>query len=130
MEILFLDDMEVRHRTFKRLIAHKHNVTYVGNDSEAKTALAAQRFNVVFLDHDLAEDHYAGDFTKGGESGQDVVRFIVDKLPKDLWPKNAIIHSLNPDGSKRMFECLIQAGISSYLLAFGSDSFNKTVKGL
>ena len=68
--------------------------------------LASQKFDVVFLDHDL-ENHVDG-FTDdiSRKTGYDVALFIKTVLPLDKRPNQIVIHSMNPVGAFRMEELL------------------------
>src|SRR5689334_19670090 len=75
MKILFLDDMEERHRLFKiRNIGR--DVTHVYNAKEAIEALNSTKFDVVSLDHDLSIDTIMLMPGEGEGSGYDVALHI------------------------------------------------------
>ena len=132
MDILFLDDMETRHQSFKRIIHPHHDVTYVYTADAAKKAMLTTAFELAFLDHDLAEEHYGADNTQTADTGQEVAQFIADKVWSQFRPPVVIIHSMNPDGSIRMEAILksVKPAIEVHRLVFGSQSFIRTVQGL
>lgn len=109
MRILVLDDNPERHRVFRRnLIGHL--VTHVETYHEALDALAkTPPFDLVFLDHDLnefeARSVTLSSMYEGGGielTGNDLCRYIAERLPKTQHPKTAVIHSLNHAGAKNM----------------------------
>jgi hypothetical protein len=136
MKILFLDDEEMRHRLVRR---HTMRFTHVHTAQQAIEAMQAQRFDVVFLDHDLAPSHYVslqqaqagvwGSELGGQPTGYEVVRWMVKQDPATV-PAHTIIHSMNPAGADRMVSALHQAGLTAERRVFGSDSFMVALKGL
>lgn len=65
---------------------------------------------VASLDHDLADIHYIQEASLTKEqmesygkekTGYDVISWMERN---GIWPKRVIIHSLNPEGAKKMFE--------------------------
>lgn len=66
-----------------------------------------QKFDVVFLDHDL--DTYVYEPYKREITGVDVVRAMIAN--QEIWkPAMTIIHSLNPEGAREMDRILKKAG--------------------
>lgn len=96
--ILFLDDMVHRHDEFKRLAhmipPHDHEIVQVWSAKQAIDRLTNEKFDQVFLDHDLSEEDIM--VKVGGPSrvatGMDVVDFIV-KMEEP--PMDVIVHSCN-----------------------------------
>jgi CheY-like chemotaxis protein len=107
MRILVLDDDSRRHEWFDANIE--------GHDSawsakEARQALEANpRYDLVFLDHDLAED-YSVVPAAWGEDGRTVARFIA-AMPADKRPGMAHIHSSNWGAAMEMEAILSAAGV-------------------
>lgn len=109
--VLFLDDDEERHREFfLQWQAHGWKTRSSASPRTGEEAIAlmrAQRFELVFLDHDLAVGHYA-EHSGGGRAparramdGTDVVREIL-MLPPERQPRVAVVHSWNRHGALRM----------------------------
>lgn len=94
-----MDDDDLRHRTFKRMTIGL-TVQHVHTADQAIQALVS-RFAVVFLDHDLADQHYTG--VQDERTGLAVARHIAD-MPTSRQPDVVVIHSLNPDGAANMHE--------------------------
>lgn len=65
--------------------------------------------DVISFDHDLAEEHYAGDFS-GQNTGYDFAKWLVDyDMDTNTMPTNFkfTVHSMNPTGAeniKRLME--------------------------
>lgn len=110
MRILFLDDDISRHLIMMpKLVGHE--VVQVYTAAEAVEALEAnEAFDLVFLDHDLSNDHYAsaetGNFGKMENTGYEVAVYIEGKLAANKRPKTVVVHTMNPPGGKRMMAAL------------------------
>lgn len=100
MKILFLDDNEERHKRF-RYNSIGQDVTHVYSYAEALAALAYNRFDQVFLDHDLSEMASCGMAPVDEKTGYHVACIVAD-LPEERLPDLVVIHSFNAAGAKRM----------------------------
>lgn len=100
MRILFLDDNEERHKRF-RYNSIGCDVTHVYSYAEALAALSGDRFDQVFLDHDLSEVASCGMAGPDEKTGYHVA-CIVAEMPEEKRPELAVIHSFNTAGAKRM----------------------------
>lgn len=109
MRVLFLDDDRERHRAFKAN-AIGHDLVQAWSYEEALAALAGERFDQVFLDHDLSDQAAMGQPRPGERTGLDVA-ILVATLPDEKRPHLVIIHSYNPDGARRMHRVLADAGM-------------------
>jgi CheY-like chemotaxis protein len=106
--ILVLDDDARRHQWFD---AHLTGHDSVRSAEEARRALQDNpRYDLVFLDHDLAED-YAVVPAVWGEDGRTVARFIA-AMPEDRRPAMAHIHSSNWGAAIEMESILDAAGVT------------------
>ena len=125
MRVLFLDDDEVRH---KLVLRYTDRCVHVTTAKEANEKLSAERFDLVFLDHDLSRDHYSStqDHTGTG-TGFDVAKHLA-ALPQALHPDHVIVHSMHPVGAERMRCALQGAGIRVSLMMFGSSGFLGTLR--
>ena len=108
VRILVLDDDSRRHDWFDANIGGHDSVW---SAKEARQALEANpRYDLVFLDHDLAED-YSVVPAVWGEDGRTVARFIA-ALPADKRPGMAHIHSSNWGAAMEMEAILGAAGVN------------------
>jgi CheY-like chemotaxis protein len=110
MEILILDDDQVRHDWFRSAFAaenHRSVLSY----GDAIVALKAQRYDVIFLDHDLNEEEF---------TGADVACYIANEMPEEMRPKMVWIHSMNPVGASNIESIIRKAGIKTRRVPFGS----------
>lgn len=94
MRALFLDDMKQRRDAFQRN-AIGHTVDFATNAQEAIDLLKANEYDIIYLDHDLAEEHYHRN-NDDDEDGRFVARKMRD-MPQHHGTA-VIVHSLNPVG--------------------------------
>lgn len=132
MRILTLDDMESRHVSFRQWYGN-HHLAETWTAPEAIKALdeSVRPFDLVHLDHDLAEEHYLtlsegmhetrqpgmAEYAPG--TGMDVVDHII-KMPADRRPHLVIVHSYNPGRSLEMYQKLREAGLNVHRIPFNS----------
>ena len=128
MRILTLDDMKMRQDTFKNWYhTISHDLAYTAQ--EAKDLLDTRLYDVVMLDHDLAEEHYL-EFSEGTSevwapgqpvyspgTGMDVVDHIV-KMDDDRKPMMCIVHSWNSARAPEMVKRLRDAGVHTIRVPF------------
>ena len=126
MKVLFLDDDEARHERFRQAVHDSPAVRYVHTAREARNAIAREKFDICFLDHDLGLTGSIED------DGYKVVQYIVGLAAEhsDHVPGQVIVHSANPVGSERMVNALRAAGIRTDAARFGTTEFDMTVKRL
>lgn len=114
MNILIVEDDPNRIRYFRRHLIGAV-VDWVKTAVEAAGRLNAQRYDVIFLDHDL---HYHGDLdpTKTGNGMQ--VAYIIAQRAANAYAQQAhpslplvIVHSHNPTGSAHIVRHLRQARV-------------------
>lgn len=105
MKILILDDDIERHRQFQKNFGH-HDLTQVSTVEEAIRFLKTNKFDAVFLDHDLGGH---SNVKSGGKepTGYDVALFM--KENPQYMPKEVYIHSMNPAGAKNIKQVLPKA---------------------
>lgn len=93
--VLFLDDMEWRHKEFRRVTENLNvRVVHVYSADEAITELKLHSFVQVFLDHDLSEEDIMVDVSAGSvyPTGMAVVDHI---LTMESPSQEVIVHSCN-----------------------------------
>lgn len=111
MRVLFLDDDTFRHSHFLEWCSEVDVVpTMVKTADKCAEELEKGPWDIVFLDHDLAADHYGAMGEKEGD-GTALARWM-SKDTKRI-PKEVVIHSYNPDGAARMQAILHEATKSS-----------------
>ena len=104
--ILILDDDKIRHTQFAKKYASE-NLIHVYTSTEAIEALKTQKFDYVFLDHDLGGEQMV---SSGDGTGYEVAEWIANN--EDSRPsKTVILHSLNPPGRANMCSVLKAKGV-------------------
>ena len=98
MRILFVDDCPERTKQFRERAA-EHELVCVEDCKKAVAALDGEPFDMIFLDHDLADEHYWRDMRKG--TGTEIAQRIAAKARKHQHA-TIILHSLNHAGRQRM----------------------------
>lgn len=106
--ILVVEDDERRRVWFEQQFADcERDVTdQVG---VAISWLAQRDYDLIFLDHDLAEEHYYEVMADDGLTGYVVAAWLADN-PDRQTEAQIVIHSLNYPGSDRMLTVLQSAG--------------------
>ena len=119
LEVLFIDDDPDRHRKFKRNINYAKSPitsTHAWTYDSAVSALSEKVYDIVFFDFDLNDfpDHntsyIAGVYGNTKLTGEDIAVAML-QLPKECWPKECVVHSMNPGGANILERLLSQAGI-------------------
>ena len=105
MIVLIVEDDQMRIGWFKDMYKDDE-LHFAVNVEEAKKLLQSQKFERIFLDHDLAGITFEDSDKE--TTGAAVVRFMVEKgLQKQA---DIVVHSNNPAGAHYMYGMLEQAG--------------------
>lgn len=124
MEILFVDDMEIRHvKARSRFIGEVFTSAYTAKEAISK--MSKQLYDVVCLDHDLSEAHYLeafeGNIPSLIGSGTEIAEWMAGaEFPVGNKPGLVVLHSLNPAGRKRMYDFLHYAKFNVKEMPFTS----------
>jgi CheY-like chemotaxis protein len=108
MRILIVEDDEMRCAWFERKFAGRE-MDVTCDVGEALGWLAARDYDVILLDHDLAEEHYFSDAPDDERTGYAVARWLASHTDRQR-AATIIIHSLNYAGAQRMLDVLRDAG--------------------
>lgn len=129
MKILFLDDMFDRHARFfdhcsdYGAVDHETGETKIKiypawDYHDAVRLMTYYQFEAVFLDHDLSLNSIMCDPDTTEElTGTSVARWMVEFFKHSQKP-DVYLHSLNPEGRKRMKTILRDAGFEVKELPF------------
>jgi len=119
--ILILDDQAERHQAFDKLLSQSANLTHVYTYHDAVAALESGVFDVVYLDHDIA-DYGASPIGYGERelTGADVALYMSRVLDSSKRPQRVVIHSANPVGAANIAVTLETAGIPCIREPFGN----------
>lgn len=120
---LVLDDSDERHTRFAASLSGVCELTHARLFSEFTAALR-QRFDVVYLDHDLGDEidqekipgMYGGDRVV---DGTDAAALLCD-LPAALRPSRVVVHSWNWSGAQRMMKALRDADYAVHVEQYGA----------
>jgi hypothetical protein len=119
MRILFLDDDDDRHNRFRGHVEPAHTVVSVHTVKEAIEALKGERFDQVWLDHDLDLTYIVdGVAIAPEETGKDVAHYISLHMERDKMPFVVVIHSVNPGGAREMEGILLDGGVIAFRRPF------------
>jgi CheY-like chemotaxis protein len=106
--ILIVEDDERRRSWFDQSFAGcQRDIT--DDVSVAIQWLLERDYELIFLDHDLALEHYEQEMAEDGLTGYVVAAWLAAH-PERQPEAQIIIHSLNYTGSDRMLKCLQNAG--------------------
>jgi CheY-like chemotaxis protein len=103
MKILILEDDPLRQLSFKENLK-LHDVTIVDTSKFAIEKLKTEKYNLLFLDHDLGGQVYV---TSGENTGYEVAKFLEEN--KQHLPETVIVHTLNPGGGDNIMRALPSA---------------------
>ncbi len=106
--LFVLDDVEGRHVAIAGRYPAWERVHVYGYADAVAALDAHDVFDLALLDHDLGEDP---------RTGYDVALAII-AMPSDRRPREAIVHSHNPNGAERMRDLLRSAGIKCDWIPF------------
>jgi len=106
--ILIIEDDERRCSWFSNQFA-KFELDTTADVSLAIEWLLQREYDLIFLDHDLALEHYEQELADDGLTGYAVASWLAEH-PECQPGVQIIIHSLNFPGSDRMRQCLQNAG--------------------
>jgi hypothetical protein len=119
MKIFILDDDQNRHEAIVKkypgnYFRHAYNVP------QACSLLAEGNYDAAFLDHDLCDWYKAEaeDAVPVERTGLDVVRYLLEKIPRERWPKQVIVHTWNGSRGRLMTALLAEQGIDVSYVPF------------
>lgn len=125
MKILILEDNESRIKLFKDKLGHAELELYVAETADkAIDMIDNNKFEVVFLDHDLGGKVYV-------DSGEHNTGHTVAKHVAELeLSMPVIIHSFNTVGATNMYKYLTEHGHKGTVVyfPFGCENFLQVLK--
>jgi len=108
LRVFLLDDDVVRHEWFARNF-RGDRLDVAEDPARAVELLAANTYDLVFLDHDLLPEHYYAEGLDDERTGYAVARFLADR-PDRQAASTIIVHTRNADGALRMVELMRRTG--------------------
>ena len=106
--ILIVEDDETRCSWFHQEFANYDRDT-TRDVAVAVALLAENDYSLIFLDHDLAEEHYFSEMADDGLTGFAVAEWLA-RNPDQQANAQIVVHSLNYVGAQRMLDVLHDAG--------------------
>jgi len=106
--ILIVEDDPLRCAWFEQKFAGRR-MDVTCDVAEAMEWLAARDYDVILLDHDLADEHYFSDEPDDERTGYAVAVWLANH-PDRHRDALIVIHSLNYAGAQRMLDALRDAG--------------------
>ena len=113
MNVLFLDDDDVRRRRFRSAVPCA-SIVEDATACIAELATATEPWDFVFLDHDLGGEVFCDSALEN--TGAAVARWIADNQPNI---STVVVHSFNPIGAQNMLSVLSAAGYMAEYIPFG-----------
>ena len=107
MDILILEDSSARCELFKKYLK-EHNLFFCDNVDDAKILIDNQKFDMIFLDHDLEGQIYVN--SNYENTGYQVAKYIASKNIES----QIIIHTMNYSGARNMRSVLPKAKCISF----------------
>jgi CheY-like chemotaxis protein len=130
MRVLVLDDDKLRHKVFQQNLIGNEFVVHAYTVDQAVEWLKKEKFDVVYLDHDL-NDHpnqaTSLDYATGGYGGPREltgldVAYFMSRMPKEKHPEYVIVHSYNAGGAANMMAVLKTMESKVIRQIFGANS--------
>ncbi len=116
IRIFVLEDDERRCEWFAKRFKGDH-LDIVDEVSQAKELLTTQRYDSIFLDHDLIPEHYGATESDDERTGYAIASFLAAH-PELQRAATIMVHSFNADGAMRMVEELRGAGRQAEYIPF------------
>ncbi len=124
MKVLILDDSADRHQIFAATTYERWDRVQAWTAAQAIEALKTQTFDLVTLDHDLADAHYLNLKADHEDTGRAVSRWMAEHMTER---PRVIVHSWNIDGGGNMVMDLRDAGFDVTYRMFGMPaSYSRT----
>lgn len=108
VRVFLLDDDVLRHEWFAKRFRKDHLDVAI-EPERAIELLSANRYDAIFLDHDLLPEHYHSDTLDDDRTGYAVARWLASR-PDRQSASHIIVHTRNADGALRMVELLRHVG--------------------
>lgn len=108
LRVFLLDDDVLRHNWFAKQF--KGDALDIAVDpARAVELLERNRYDLVFLDHDLLPEHYYAENHDDERTGYAVARWLSER-PDRQAASTIIVHTRNADGALRMVDMLRRVG--------------------
>lgn len=116
LRVFLLDDDVLRHEWFAKQFAGDR-VDVAADPARSIELLSSNRYDLIFLDHDLLPEHYYAEGFDDERSGYAVARWLSER-PDRCAAAQIIAHTRNADGALRMVELLRRVGLQAEHVPF------------
>jgi CheY-like chemotaxis protein len=116
VRILILEDDPARHDIFRKNLSEIGDITITEHANTAIVLLNTEKWDALFLDHDLGGKVYC---ESGPGTGYEVAEWL--EQHKDKMPTAVYIHTLNPSGQKKMSQALPDAKVVPFYALFPAN---------
>jgi CheY-like chemotaxis protein len=116
LRVFLLDDDVLRHKWFAKQFAGDR-VDVAADPARSIELLSSNRYDLIFLDHDLLPEHYYAEGFDDERSGYAVARWLSER-PDRCALAQIIAHTRNADGALRMVELLRRVGLQAEHVPF------------
>jgi CheY-like chemotaxis protein len=106
MKILIVEDNDNRIKWFKQKYIGNTVICTKDAQEGIKYLQSNDNFDLLFLDHDLADEHYANQGISNKQNSGYAVALFLEEHTENNPEMQVIIHSLNTTGSERMYQAL------------------------
>jgi DNA-binding response OmpR family regulator len=114
---LVLEDSQDRVEEFKKRFKEKGwEGIYVDNVTDFEKKLLTEKYDIIFLDHDLEGQAYVN--SEYYNTGATAAKMIVKRRSETKIKFPIIIHSANPHGADSMFDTLRDSGAHAVKVSF------------
>lgn len=116
IRVFLLDDDTRRHQWFAKRFEGDY-LDVAEDVASAQELLRANRYDAIFLDHDLLPEHYNSETFDDERTGYAIALWLASQ-PEIQRASTILVHTRNADGAIRMVEELRRAGRQAEYVPF------------
>jgi response regulator RpfG family c-di-GMP phosphodiesterase len=116
IRVFLLDDDTRRHQWFAKRFEGDH-LDVAEDVASAQELLKVNRYDAIFLDHDLLPEHYNSETTDDERTGYAIATWLASQ-PELQRASTILVHTRNADGAIRMVEELRRSGRQAEYVPF------------
>jgi hypothetical protein len=116
IRVFLLDDDTRRHQWFAKRFEGDY-LDVAEDVASAQELLRVNRYDAIFLDHDLLPEHYNSETTDDERTGYAIATWLASQ-PELQRASTILVHTRNADGAIRMVEKLRRSGRQAEYVPF------------
>jgi hypothetical protein len=116
IRVFLLDDDTRRHQWFAKRFEGDY-LDVAEDVASAQELLKVNRYDAIFLDHDLLPEHYNSETTDDERTGYAIATWLASQ-PELQRASTILVHTRNADGAIRMVEELRRSGRQAEYVPF------------